>query len=464
MKLSRQRSALLLSGLILVGCTSTPAPTPTPTPQTRAQDSRTFTAVMPAFPAVPGASVYQGLYDGEHGKAGYVIEVPANWNGKLVMYAHGYAGEGAALNVSPPISADFGNYMLSQGYAWAASSYSANYYDVRAGIEDTNALAQEFGALTQNKYAAPKATYIMGVSMGGNITAAAVEAETLATAKHKVNYAAAMPLCGVLDPPYEFQWLGDYTLNAQQLSGYGATSYPPSTFQTLLPSIVAGLFSDTSGPLWVPNAVQGTRLEQLSLNLTGGPRPVFPTVGFDTAVWQQAVLSTGGSDGKLNGILAKNIYGNKDAMYRWTQGATPTAEETAYNQTILRVTADPDANPAQPDGLRWLPVIEGKFKVPVLTMHTLGDLYVPFGHEAHYARMAQANGNTGMLVQRAIRAAGHCEFVGGEVVQAFNDWMSWAGGGPKPAGDDVTTPSVLADARYGCQFTTQTRTGVDACN
>ena len=211
-----------------------------------------------------------------------------------------------------------------------------------------------------------------------------------------------MPLCGVLDPPYEFQWLGDYTLNAQQLAGYGAASYPASGFQALLPDITAGLFSSTTQTTWTPNAVQGARLRDVAINLTGGPRPVIAAAGFESATWQQAVLGTGGSDGTINGILAKNIYGNPGVTYRWTQGATPTAAETAYNQSLLRVTADPAANPLQPGGLRWLPVVEGKFKVPVLTMHTLGDFYVPFGHETHYFRAAQQNGNTG-----SAGAAGH---------------------------------------------------------
>ena len=32
---------------------------------------------------------------GVHGGAGYRIEVPAQWNGKLVMWAHGYRGDPA---------------------------------------------------------------------------------------------------------------------------------------------------------------------------------------------------------------------------------------------------------------------------------------------------------------------------------------------------------------------------------
>ena len=41
---------------------------------------------------------------GVQGGAGYRIEVPANWNGELVLYAHGFRGGGLELTVSnPPI-------------------------------------------------------------------------------------------------------------------------------------------------------------------------------------------------------------------------------------------------------------------------------------------------------------------------------------------------------------------------
>lgn len=118
--------------------------------ETRAQDSRSFAPANPSatsFDALAAASGdvvdnastsrWAGVLEG----AAYRIEVPANWNGRLVMYAHGYAGEGSALNVTNP---SIRRYLIQNGYAWAASSYSKNYYDVRAGVEDTNALALAF--------------------------------------------------------------------------------------------------------------------------------------------------------------------------------------------------------------------------------------------------------------------------------------------------------------------------------
>ena len=452
---ARSGTALLLAALTLSACTQPVVPVA----ETRAQDERTFTAVVPTLTATAGAELYQGKYAGIRGEASYAIEVPANWNGQLVMYAHGYAGTGAELRVQAPSLRPF---LLSQGYAWAASSYSANYYDVQAGVEDTNALANAFVSLTAGKYAAPTKTLIMGVSMGGHVAGAAVEKETLATAKNKTTYAASLPLCGVMDEEYEFQWLGDYTLAAAQLAGFGPRTFPQNDYQTLLPDIKAALFSSSDGAQWQENSVQGAKLREIARNLTGGDRPVFE-LGFRSATWQTAVLSTGGADGTVTGILPRNLYDNSGVSYRWTADATPTAAEAAFNANILRVKADTDPNPARPGAVRWLPRINGEFSVPVLTMHTLGDFYVPFAHQQKYRVAAIAAGNGDRLVQRAIRAAGHCEFNAAELVEAFTDLVVWEKTGVKPAGDDIATPNVVADPNYGCKYTRATRPGVAAC-
>lgn len=458
---------LLACGLALASCGGpVEPPVVDPGTDTRVQDTRTFNAVVPNLTALGGAAIYQGQYAGIQGPASYAIEVPNNWNGTLVMYAHGYRGTGKDLTVDPPPFMDVTppasvrQHLISQGYAWAASSYSANYYDVRAGLEDTNGLALKFAELTGKT--APREYLIMGASMGGHVAGAAVEKESLATEQNKVNYAAALPLCGVMDEEYEFQWLGDYTTVAAQLAGLGAKTYPQTNYQQILPDILAALFTSTSGQVWQENEGQGAKLREIARNLTGGNRPVFE-LGFRLGVYQGAVFSTGNSDGTLNGILSKNIYGNKDRFYRWTTGETPTPAEVAFNAAILRVEADPNANPARPSGLRWLPRINGEFSVPVLTLHTLGDLYVPFAHQQKYRLAAQQSGNGDRLVQRAIRAPGHCQFTAAEVNEAFDDLVAWKKSGIKPAGDDVLTPATVADPNYGCRFTRGIRAGVAAC-
>ena len=77
------------------------------------------------FSEIPGIATdrYWGTLNG----AGYRIEVPQNWNGRLVMWAHGFRGSGLELTVdNHPLR----TFLAANGYAWAASSYSRNEYDV----------------------------------------------------------------------------------------------------------------------------------------------------------------------------------------------------------------------------------------------------------------------------------------------------------------------------------------------
>src|SRR6476661_7384095 len=56
------------------------------------------------FAALPGARVSFGHYEG----GAYRIEIPAKWNGELVLWAHGYtanAGEKVSRGLPPAIGA-----------------------------------------------------------------------------------------------------------------------------------------------------------------------------------------------------------------------------------------------------------------------------------------------------------------------------------------------------------------------
>lgn len=233
-QLLRLAPATLLAGALLAGCgggnNSKDNVGKTPPDSLRAHDERQFVVVdhIPAteaneeyslaFEPLPNAQAYYGRHEGIHGEAAYQIEVPASssWNGILVMYAHGYRGEGPALTVTPPRIREE---LIGNGYAWAASSYSANYYDVRSGVEDTNALALAFEDLTDQAYGKPSKYYIIGHSMGGHVAGAAIEAETLATALNRVEYSGAVPMCGVMGDTELFNYFAAYNIAAQQLAG-----------------------------------------------------------------------------------------------------------------------------------------------------------------------------------------------------------------------------------------------------
>jgi hypothetical protein len=59
----------------------------------------------------------------------------------------------------------------------------------------------------------------------------------------------------------------------------------------------------------------------------------------------------------------------------------------------------------------------------VVSLHTLGELFVPFHMEQIYAQRPAANGNADLLVTRAIRDVRHCGFSLPEQIRAFADMV-----------------------------------------
>lgn len=440
---------------LLVSCGGGDDPPPVPE-ETRAHDSRTFTLPTPlpttfaAMPAAAGDVVDMSTtsrWAGVHQGSLYHMEVPANWNGKLVMYAHGFRGTGAALTVSNP---SIRRYLIQNGYAWAASSYSKNYYDVRAGVEDTNALALAFtgiAAANSRSLPAPTRIYITGHSMGGHIAAAAIEDETFATARNKVRYHGAVPMCGVTGDAELFNQFAAMQVTAQALAG--VASHPTQKWSEIRQAATNTLF--TTFPS-VPTAT-GAKYLSVVKHITGGERPMFD-LGIAIGGSFPSAYGTFGSDGTVDGILNKNILDTRAYTYRIDGDTAGTA---ALNASVQKLTGEPDANRLRTDGLRWIPRVNGEFKVPVVSIHTLGDLFVPFSMQQVYRQRTAAKGNSDWLVQRAMRGASHCDFTVAEQAEAFDAMIKWERDGIKPAGDDVLTPAVVAAPTYGCTFTRNAR-------
>ena len=453
-----QKITLTALALACASC-ATPPPVPVLPEEPRPHDSRVFTvpaigntfAAMAALPADTVAMASSSRWSGTLKGSAYMVEVPANWNGKLVMFAHGYAGTGTALSVNPP---RFRRHLIQSGYAWAASSYSTNYYDVRAGVEDTNALALAFNSIAvQNgrPLATPTRTYITGISMGGHIAAAAVEAETLATANNKVRYHAALPMCGVMADVELFNRFSGMQVAAQALAGL--PDHPFAKWADIEPQVSSSLFTSfptaASPTLPIVTTAKGAQFASVVKNLTGGERPLFAQ-GFEYGGSFRFAYGGFGGDGTINGVLTQSTLDTTALRYTIDGDA---AASRALNNAAQKLTAAADANRQRRDGLRWIPAVNGAFKVPVLSMHTLGDMYVPFAMQQSYAQRAAKQGSLAFLVQRAQRGAAHCDFTVAEQAESFDALVKWEQGGAKPAGDDVLTAAVVAAPSYGCAFT-----------
>ncbi len=364
---------------------------------------------------------------GVQGGAGYRIEVPLNWNGELVLYAHGFRGGGLELTVSnPPIR----RYLIEHGFAWAASSYATNGYDVTQGVKDMHDLGTRFNGLVAN----PSRVYFTGTSMGGHITGVAIE-------QYPNAYDGAMPMCGVMGDNKLFDYFVENHLTAHVLAGLDVSFPFPANYSTTVVPQLRAAFGAPFPSVWTP---LGQKYAGVVENLSGGDRPMFePAFRFS---------GTGGNFLLAQGAGARDgTRTNVDTVYQIDSDPALSSEEIALNASVRRIDLDPQARREQ--GLAGVPAIAGNFRIPVLSMHTLGDLFVPFSMEQIYARRAAENGAADRLVVRAIRDINHCGFTTVEMERGFADLANWVANGVKPAGDDILAPAVVANPNFGCNFT-----------
>jgi fermentation-respiration switch protein FrsA (DUF1100 family) len=383
-------------------------------------------------------TVTQGVF--EH--AAFDLEVPKNWNGQLVMWAHGYRGQGTTLTVDAP-AYGLRQTFVSEGYAWAASSYADNGYDVASGVTSEHDLAVHVGKLLHRT---PKRIYIVGVSMGGHVIGRSLE-------QYRKFYSGALPMCGVLGDDRLFDFYTDFNLVAQDLAGLRAFPAPADYLTVDVPTIEQTLGIAGLAPGQNPTNALGQQLQAITVQQSGGPRP-----GADASfsIWKDFLFSletpdNGGTLAQNPGRVAQNLFTNY----------TPNSP-VDVNQTVQRI-APTDLRDRLSLQLTQIPRIVGTPDVPVLTLHGLGDMFVPFSMEEDYAQEVALHGQSDLLVQRAVREAGHCEYTPIEVGKAWSDLQTWvqAKGNPardaaRPAGDEVTDPRVVASPTFGCQFTDQT--------
>lgn len=136
-------------------------------------------AAAPVTPTVVTGTLTSG--------AAYKIEVPAPWNGTLVLYSHGYVAPGQpnpATDVGDPVT---GAWLLGRGYALAGSSYSSTGWALQQAFQDQPATLDVF----TRKFGRPTRTIAWGHSLGGIITAGLVQ-------QFPDRFVGALPMCGVV--------------------------------------------------------------------------------------------------------------------------------------------------------------------------------------------------------------------------------------------------------------------------
>ena len=254
-----------------------------------------------------------------------------------------------------------------------------------------------------------------------------------------------------------FDYFLDFNVAAQQL-GTGSSQFPVDPLQYIavtVPQIKANLAAVPGGWPNVLNAA-GQNLKNLTELRSGGERPNFDEAWFFWNTFAafasgpgNFLFDLGTGDGTLPRAPGVGVD-NSDVVYQFDTDPNLSAQEQAFNDGVVRVTADPAGRKG---GVAQVPRISGDIGIPVLTLHNLGDLFVPVRNEVEYVTRVDAHGKRDLLVQRAIRGVGHCDFTAAEFSTAFLDLVAWLEDGIKPAGDDFLDPAEVANPLFGCTFT-----------
>src|SRR3954447_18960944 len=407
MRLKAVLFAAVVAGVALSATRETAAlgrpgitPVPCPTQEWQPGD--------PKFDALPGARAFFGSYDGGL----YRIEIPDNWNGELVLYAHGFVSNGGAQGSALRVgNSPIREHQIQQGYAWAASSYRCNGYVPGQGLLDTMALTDLFTKFNGGR--APQRIYLTGTSMGGHVT-------LLGMHEFPTAFAGGLAMCPA--GPELFDFFAATAGAAEVITGVQAKL-------DTLQADVAKMNELLGKP---PDyTARGRQLASVEIEISGGPRP-FAMEG----------LAAGGRfAGNINpaALAGSRTPSNRAVMttqFKYTIDEALGLSAEALNKGARRKALDAESsNPIGP--YDELVPFDGKLERPTLTMHGTGDRFVPIFLEQSLKKAVVAAGKESLLAQRIYRIAGHCGFSQPEMIKAFDDLTMWVHKGTKPDGDEV---------------------------
>src|SRR5581483_7161253 len=356
----------------------------------------------------------------------WIADIPAQWNGTLLLYSHGF-GPLTAQDAPDPATAAA---LLARGYALAGSSYdpSGSMWALDTAVSDQfgTLRAVESGALP----ARPRRVIAVGTSMGGLISA--IEAQDGAGAID-----GALTTCGIVAGAINlnnYQLDGEYAL-AQlllpgqnvQLTGFTTTSAALATAAELQAAattaqqtaagrarlaLALALLNASPGSVGAPLTPAELEAGQFQVEFTGS----FSTLDFIESGRPSIDAASGGSASWTAGtdfgaVLLRSPYLPDVATMYHAAGLSLGGDVTDLTQHST-ITADP----AAVRSLRETSVPTGRLAGPELDLHTIADQLVPVQQENFYRARVQAAGSASLLRQAYVASVGHCNFSSAELV------------------------------------------------
>ena len=351
--------------------------------------------------------------------------MPKNWNGDLVVFAHG------GPSLLPPTAnysksdLDKYAYAVRRGYGWVASTYRRQGYGVAMAVADSDDARKFFIA----RLGKPRRTVLHGASYGGLVGAKLVE--TIAKSPDgSLNFDGAFFNSGaVIGATLNYQHRVDaravYQYYCRNMPRPDEAAYPlwngvaPDSKMTLkdLDTIV-----DECTGVGHPAAARSEQQKQNLANILG-------VIGYPenllvrhmqagTLLFRDIVKNTTGG---------RNPFSNVGVHYKGS------FDDAALNRDVVRFEADPAAAAAlKADGDPT-----GVLPVPVVSIHSINDPQVVVEGQSAYLDTVKAAGSASRLVQAFTDERGHTQQSAPELAAALDALMQWIDRGAKPTAQSI---------------------------
>ncbi|WP_257385327.1 alpha/beta hydrolase [Tahibacter caeni] len=346
-----------------------------------------------AAPPLPADEAAPRILVGEQAGASWRIDVPANWNGSLLVFFRGNSAQKERYDTTP-YTAGGRRIMLQRGFALAQSGYARADWNIADAYADTEWVRRHFNA-TIGK---PKHTYAIGQSMGGLGVAYALE-------RRDTPYDGGLSLAGTLGG-------GDALFEQAFVQLAAFDHYLPGVIGPLAP-VPSAQALDAAAVRALDAAVQAS--PDAAKRLAALMSVPVEQIGEQTAINRDLVR-------RLQQLAGGNAVGNANWLY------SGSGDDAALNAGVRRYAADARAF----EFLKRNYVPSGQLAKPLLALQTVHDPIVSAAATNSYASAVQRAGRSAQFVQQYVPGEQHLGFEVGQIVAAIDALRGWVERGERP--------------------------------
>lgn len=402
-------------------------------------------ATTPAEVAPTSVACPSGVPDGARCLRGqdsatshYMIVMPQRWSGVLVVHSHGGPDLGPPRAARADEDARRWAITVAEGHAWAGSVFRQGGFAVTTAAEDTERVRRIFVA----HVAHPRRTLLHGQSWGAMVATRAAE-------MYPKSWDGMLLTSGVVAGPVTYDFRLDLRVLYQHLcNNHPRPTEPQYPLWMGLPAGASMTAADLAAradeclglrtPAAQRTPEQARRIKTIVDVIRIPEASIVGHLNWGTNTLQDVVRRTGGA----------SPFGNVGVRY--SGSGDDAALNAAIDASGFRYRADPAAAASFAADTDHA----GRFAMPVVATHGIGDSTVFVEGQDTLRRRMEAAGNGANLVQTFVDSREH-SYLGDPIYPPlFEALLRWVEAGEKPTPQRIAArcpemrPAQAAECRF----------------